>query len=370
MWDGIDRDGFRYMDHFPPGMAVSKNETDMKITMCNGSYYQLVGVDMGLDWLVGTNPVGLIFSEWAIMNPRAWDLLRPIIRENDGWALFIYTPRGQNHGYKTYQIGMEEEEWFCSKLTVDETRRADGSYIVSPEDIEAERREGMVEEMIQQEYFCSFMAAIPGAYFAVEMRRCEEDNRITNVPHDPALPVDTWWDLGVNDATSIWFTQSYGEEIRCVNYFENSGEGLSYYAGLLSDFRHKHGYSYGRHTAPHDIEVREFTTGKSRRAAARSLGIDFSVGKKVAAKEESIDAARRILPKVWFDRKKCERGIACLKSYHKEFDDKRQTFRVQAVHDWSSNGADAFMELAKNHRNFNQQEYQTQAIDTYSVFGG
>ena len=107
MWDGIDRDGFRYMDHFPPGVAVAKNETDMKITLCNGSYYQLVGVDMGLDWLVGTNPVGLIFSEWAIMNPRVWDLLRPILRENGGWALFIYTPRGQNHGYKTYQVGLE-----------------------------------------------------------------------------------------------------------------------------------------------------------------------------------------------------------------------------------------------------------------------
>ena len=107
MWDGIDRDGFRYMDHFPPGVAVGKNETDMKVTLCNGSYYQLVGVDMGLDWLVGTNPVGLIFSEWAIMNPRVWDLLRPILRENGGWALFIYTPRGQNHGYKTYKVGLE-----------------------------------------------------------------------------------------------------------------------------------------------------------------------------------------------------------------------------------------------------------------------
>ena len=370
MWDGIDRDGFRYMDHFPPGVAVGKNETDMKITLCNGSYYQLVGVDMGLDWLVGTNPVGLIFSEWAIMNPRVWDLLRPILRENGGWALFIYTPRGQNHGYKTYQVGLEEKDWFCSMLTVDETRRADGSYIVSPSDIEAERREGMVEEMIQQEYFCSFESAIPGAYFSVEMRRAEDDGRITQVPFEPALPVDTWWDLGVNDATSIWFTQSHGQEVRCINYYETSGEGLSHYAGMLSELRHKHGYSYGHHTAPHDIEVREFTTGKSRRAAARSLGINFNVGKKVMAKEESIDAARRLLPKVWFDRKKCEQGIACLRSYHKEFDDKRQTFRVQPVHDWSSNGADAFMELAKNYRNFNQDSYQPIATSTYSVFGG
>lgn len=370
MWDGIDRDGFKYMDHFPPGVAVGKNETDMKVTLCNGSYYQLVGVDMGLDWLVGTNPVGLIFSEWAIMNPRAWDLLRPILRENDGWALFIYTPRGQNHGYKTYQVGLEEEDWFCSLLTVDQTRRADGSHIVSPADIEAERREGMVEEMIQQEYFCSFESAIPGAYFSVEMRRAEEDGRITQVPFEPALPVDTWWDLGVNDATAIWFTQSHGDEVRCINYYENSGEGLSFYAGVLSDLRHRHGYSYGHHTAPHDIEVREFTTGKSRRAAARSLGINFNVGKKVLAKEESIDAARRLLPKVWFDRVKCEKGIACLRSYHKEFDDKRQTFRVQPVHDWSSNGADAFMELAKNHRNYNQDNYQPMATSDYILFGG
>jgi len=370
MWDGIDRDGFRYMDHFPPGMCVGKNETDMKLTMVNGSYYQLVGVDMGLDWLVGTNPVGLIFSEWAIMNPRVWDLLRPIVRENDGWALFIFTPRGQNHGYQTYRLTRDDPAWFTSLLTVNDTRRGDGSYIVSPEDIEAERREGMNEDMIQQEYFCSFTAATPGAYFAVEMRRADLDGRVTSVPFESAVPVDTWWDLGMNDSTAIWFSQSVGNEIRLINYFEDSGEGLPYYAGKLSELRHKYGYVYGQHTAPHDIEVRDFTTGKSRRAAARSLGINFLVGKRVNAKEESIDAARRILPRCWFDDRKCGQGLSALRAYHKEFNDKLQTFRVAPVHDWSSNAADAFMEMAKNYRNYNEATFQQTAVSQYSIFGG
>jgi len=152
IWDGIDKDGLKVMDHFPKEVIVSKNETDMKITLTNGSIYQLVGTDMGLDWLVGTNPVGLLFSEYPIMSPKAWDFLRPIIRENDGIALFVYTPRGQNHGHRMFEMAQNNDQWFCSKLTVEDTRRdsdgEDGSRVVSADDLEEERREGMDEQMI------------------------------------------------------------------------------------------------------------------------------------------------------------------------------------------------------------------------------
>ncbi len=363
IWDGIDRDGLKVMDHFPKEVIASKNETDMKITLTNGSIYQLVGTDMGLDWLVGTNPVGLLFSEYPIMSPKAWDFLRPIIRENDGIALFVYTPRGQNHGHRMYEMAQNNDQWFCSKLTVEDTCRdsdgEDGSRVVSAEDLEEERREGMDETMIQQEYYCSFHAAIPGAYFAKEMTRMETDGRIGRVPWEPKLRTSTYWDLGIDDSMSVVFAQQHGQEVRIIDYYEASGEGLPHF---ISEIKSKP-YSYDSHNAPWDIEVRELTTGKTRRETARSLGINFRVGKKVNKKEEAIEQARQLLSRCWMDRRKCEKLIAALRNYHKEYDDKNQVFKARPVHNWASHGADSFMELAMSIRPEQTEPLQTQAVN-------
>ena len=363
IWDGIDKDGLKVMDHFPKEVIVSKNETDMKITLTNGSIYQLVGTDMGLDWLVGTNPVGLLFSEYPIMSPKAWDFLRPIIRENDGIALFVYTPRGQNHGHRMFEMAQENDQWFCSKLTVEDTRRdsegEDGSRVVTAEDLDEERREGMDEQMIQQEYYCSFHAAIPGAYFAKEMTRMETDGRIGRVPWEPKLRTSTYWDLGIDDSMSVVFAQQHGQEVRIIDYYEASGEGLPHF---ISEIKSKP-YSYDSHNAPWDIEVRELTTGKTRRETARSLGINFRVGKKVNKKEEAIEQARQLLSRCWMDRRKCERLIASLRNYHKEYDDKNQVFKARPVHNWASHGADSFMELAMSIRPERTEPLQAQAVN-------
>jgi phage terminase large subunit len=363
IWDGIDKDGLKVMDHFPKEVIVSKNETDMKITLTNGSIYQLVGTDMGLDWLVGTNPVGLLFSEYPIMSPKAWDFLRPIIRENDGIALFVYTPRGQNHGHRMFEMAQNNDQWFCSKLTVEDTRRdsegEDGSRVVSADDLEEERREGMDEQMIQQEYYCSFHAAIPGAYFAKEMTRMETDGRIGRVPWEPKLRTSTYWDLGIDDSMSVVFAQQHGQEIRIIDYYEASGEGLPHF---ISEVKSRP-YSYDSHNAPWDIEVRELTTGKTRRETARSLGINFRAGKKVNKKEEAIEQARQLLSRCWMDRRKCERLIASLRNYHKEYDDKNQVFKARPVHNWASHGADSFMELAMSIRPERTEPLQMQATN-------
>ena len=363
IWDGIDKDGLKVMDHFPKEVIVSKNETDMKVTLTNGSIYQLVGTDMGLDWLVGTNPVGLLFSEYPIMSPKAWDFLRPIIRENDGIALFVYTPRGQNHGHRMFEMAQNNDQWFCSKLTVEDTRRdsegEDGSRVVSADDLEEERREGMDEQMIQQEYYCSFHAAIPGAYFAKEMTRMETDGRIGRVPWEPKLRTSTYWDLGIDDSMSVVFAQQHGQEVRIIDYYEASGEGLPHF---ISEIKSKP-YSYDSHNAPWDIEVRELTTGKTRRETARSLGINFRTGKKVNKKEEAIEQARQLLSRCWMDRRKCERLIAALRNYHKEYDDKNQVFKARPVHNWASHGADSFMELAMSIRPERTEPLQMQATN-------
>ena len=343
LFEGIGKDGMAYMDHFPKEIIARKNDQEMLVEVKGAkgnSIYQVVGTDKGMDYLRGTNPVGVIFSEYSRMSPAVWDTIRPILRENDGWAIFAYTPWGENHGYDIYNMAKDNDEWFASLLTVDDTVDHDGTRLISDSDVEEERNSGMSKEMVAQEFYCSFQSALPGAYFASEMESALEQGRITQVAYEPELPVSTYWDLGVSDANAIWFAQHVGNETRLIDYYENSGEGLVHYIQLL---RSKE-YVYDRHYAPHDIEVREFSTGRSRRDTALNLGIDFMVGKKID-KMEAIDSLRRFLGRCWFDQDKCKVGIAALRNYHKAFNDKTRTFS-SPVHDWSSHGVDALLECS------------------------
>jgi len=343
IYEGIGKNGIRYMDHFPKEIIARKNDQEMLVEVKGAkgnSIYQVVGTDKGMDYLRGTNPVGVIFSEYSRMSPAVWDTIRPILRENDGWAIFAYTPWGENHGYDIYNMAKDNDEWFASLLTVDDTVDHDGTRLISDSDVEEERNSGMSKEMVAQEFYCSFQSALPGAYFASEMESALEQGRITQVAYEPELPVSTYWDLGVSDANAIWFAQHVGNETRLIDYYENSGEGLVHYIQLL---RSKE-YVYDRHHAPHDIEVREFSTGRSRRDTALNLGIDFMVGKKID-KMEAIDSLRRFLGRCWFDQDKCKVGIAALRNFHKAFNDKTRTFS-SPVHDWSSHGVDALLECS------------------------
>jgi hypothetical protein len=161
------------------------------------------------------------------------------------------------------------------------------------------------------------------------------------VPYDPTVPVETFWDLGVGDATSIWFVQQVAQEVRVIDFYEASGAGLDHYAKILSD----RAYSYGRHVAPHDIAVRELGSGKSRLEIAQSLGIRFEVAPKLTI-EDGINAAKMLIPRCWFDVTKCKPGIEALTHYRRDFDDKRKTFRPTPIHDWSSHASDAWRYLA------------------------
>ena len=326
------------MHHFPKEIVDKRNESELRVELVNGSAVQLVGTD-NIDSIVGTNPIGCVFSEYALQDPKAWDYIRPILRENGGWAIFDYTPRGKNHGYQLYQMAKDNPEWYAQILTVHDTQA------LSPEDIERERREGMSEELIQQEYYCSFEGVAFGAYFGRQLKQAEDDGRITKVLYEPELGVETWWDLGIRDAMAIWFTQSVGREIRVIDYYENSGEGLPHYAKVLQGKP----YVYSKHHAPHDIEVRELGSGRSRKETAASLGIVFQVVPNLPI-EDGIEAARSIIARCWFDKQKCERGLNALSSYHKEWDDKLKTWKSQPQHDWASHGADAFRMFAVGHK--------------------
>ena len=345
LWEGRDRDGFKFTDHIPEALRTRTNASEMLIEIQNGSIFQIIGTD-NVDSIVGTNPIGCVFSEYALQNPDAWRFIRPILAENGGWAVFNYTPRGKNHGHDIYQLAKRSPEWFCEKLTVDDTN-------VISKKVLAQEKEEIIDDtgddaLYQQEYYCSFEAPMQGSYFGREMTKAEEQDRITKVPHDSSVQVDTWWDLGMADSTTIWFTQSVGNEIRVIDYYENSGEGLAFYINELSRLREENGYNYRYHNAPHDIEVRELGTGKSRYEVANDLGISFYVVPNLP-KEDGINAARAILRRCWFDEKKCKLGLNALRCYHKEWDDKRMEFKAKPFHDWSSHAADAFIYLAVGH---------------------
>jgi len=349
IWDGMTGAGRRFVDYIPQELIEATNSTEMKITLVNGSILQLVGVD-NIDRLVGTNPVGIALSEFPLQDPTALELLRPILAENGGWLLINGTPRGRNHGYTIWRTAKANPKtWLASLLTVDDTRREDGSPVVTQEAIDEERANGMSEEMVQQEFYCSFDASLHGAYYSKQVAAAYAEGRVCKVPVDCALPVHTAWDLGVGDATAIWFYQTFNREIRIVRYYENTGEGLPYYLGVLNEWRQRLGFAYGDHYGPHDLKVREMTSGRTRLEIARSQGLPFVVLKK-AGIDEGIDAARRIFSRCWFDEELCAPGLAALAEYTKDWDEKRKVFSDRPRHDWTSHGADGFRYLAMSIR--------------------
>ena len=342
IWEGYTKEGRSFLDFWPKEMITKKRNDEMAM-WGNGAkgdwMWQVVGSD-NFDSLMGSNPIGVIMSEYSLQDPKAWEFLRPILAENGGWAFFPYTPRGRNHGYDLYNMAKENPDWFAELLTVEDTN------VITPEMVETERRAGMPEELIQQEFYCSFEASLVGSYYGDQMQAALDDGRVSSVPHDPNTTVDSWWDLGFTDAMAIWFVQYVGQEIHVIDYYENDGEALPHYANLLQTKGFEEGYKYRRHVMPQDVKVHELQTGLTRVQALQSMGIEVEVAPDVGV-ADGIEQVRRILPRCWFDNVRCARGLDALRSYRKEEDESRSDgirtyFKPKPRHDWSSHGADAF----------------------------
>jgi hypothetical protein len=332
LWQGRDRDSFPFLDHIPPEIIKKKSDQEMRIEFINGSAIQIVGTDRAE--VVGPNPVGCVFSEYSLQDPRAWGFVRPILAENNGWAVFNYTPRGINHGHELYHMALENPKWFDELLTVDDT------HAISQEALQDELDAGMTKELYQQEFYCSWDYGLEGAYYLRQMAKARDEDRICNIPVEDML-VYTAWDLGIGDYMAIWFIQIVGHEIRLIDYYQNCGEGLSHYAHVLQS----KGYTYGQHLAPFDIEVRELGTGQSRLERAKELGIDFTVVEKLPV-DDGIQAVRSMFPKCWFDDIRTKEGRNALMNYQKSFNEKLNIFSDKPLHNWASHGADAFRHLA------------------------
>ena len=344
IWNAVNpHTGQKRIDEaFPPSLRARTNNTEMLIEFKNGSTWQLVGSD-NYNSLVGSTPRGVVFSEWALADPRAWAFVRPILLENGGWALFNYTPRGGNHGRTIYENGVQDESWFAEKLPASQTD------VFTPEQLASERGEYIRENgaelgraLYDQEYGCSFDAAVLGAYYGLPMTEAEEEKRITVVPREGGALVHTAWDLGRTDHTSIWFFQLVGRSIRLIDFYSSSGVDLDHYAEVLSG----KGYRYGTHLLPHDVNVTDLSAKKTRKEILIGLGMKNIRVVPLAPVQDGIAAVRSILPRCWFDLEKCSHGISALREYRSEWDDKLKTLRPTPLHNWASHPADAFRYLA------------------------
>ena len=312
-------------------LGGKRHETELKVDLWNKSRIQIFGAD-NPDSLRGLGFDGVVLDEYALMSPRVWtEVVRPAVSDKLGYVIFIGTPMGHNQFWDVYDLAKRRgEDWYAQLYRASETE------VIPPEELE-EARLTMPSDQYEQEFECSFQAAVSGAYYGKQIQQAEKDNRICDVDYDPSVDVETWWDLGIGDSTSIWFAQRTGDEIRLIDYYETSGESLAHYVNVLSD----KGYNYGRHVAPHDITTRELGTGKSRLEVAYELGLDFEVCPRLEV-DHGIEAVRNNLDNCWFDKNRCKYGIDCLRQYRKQFDDRMQTFKNKPLHDWASHGADAF----------------------------
>lgn len=337
LWNGLDKDGFKFLNHIPQELRKRVSSQEMLIELINGSIFQIIGTD-NVDSVVGTNPIGCVFSEYALQNPVAWGYIRPILAENKGWAIFNFTSRGKNHGYDLVKYAKKKDDWWVNILSADKTD------VFTKEELIDEQEQYKMEDgddlRFQQEYMCSFEGAMQGSYYGKIISRIDKKNQIKDFVVEE-LPVNTYWDLGIGDSTAIWFVQLINNEIRIIDYLEASGEGLKYYIKELQ----KKDYIYGEHWAPHDIKVREFSSGKSRIETARKLGIQFRVAPRLSL-EDGIQAVRNVLHKCYFHKTNCEKGLNALRQYHKEFDEKNKVYKDRPTHDWSSHGSDAFRYMA------------------------
>lgn len=340
IWDGIDRQGRRIIDQaFPKELrkgGAGGNSNEMKIELYNGSIWQVVGSD-NYNSLIGSNPVGIVFSEWSVAKPSSWDYMRPILAENGGWALFIYTPRGRNHGHQIYSIAKSNPNWFAEILTVNDTK------VLPAEVIDDERASGMDESMIEQEYYCSFEGALVGSYYGKILNQLERDGHVGAVPYDQNVPVHTFWDLGHSDDTAIWFAQIVRGEIHLIDCYSNYGVDIQHYVELL---RSKP-YSYAFwHWIPHDARAKTLAAnGRSTEEQLNEFGIKTRIVGKLAV-QDGIQAVRASLPKCWFDEVKTRDGLAALHQYQRMWDEDARMFKETPSHDWSSHFADAFRYMA------------------------
>lgn len=332
LWDAITNDGMRILDYLPEEVIESKNEMMMRIRLKNGSQISVLGSDNFDKTIIGTNAVGFVFSEYALQDEKVWSFSKMIVEANDGFALFLSTPRSKNHLYSLWQIAIQNPDvWYANILTVKDTQH------VSEEKIQADIDRGEISwDLARQEWYCDFSLGIDGAVYGSALDRMKLNEQIANVPWQPNHKVHTAWDIG-NDMTSIVFFQNIGQVVNIIDYYEKSGEQLEYYVNYINSKQ----YTYGKHFFPHDMRVTEWGGQKyTRIEKARQLGIQATIVDSVGL-EDGIEYVKSSMAKIWMDATKTDRLITCLENYRYEYDRKKSSYKNTPLHDKYSHGCDA-----------------------------
>lgn len=326
---------WEYLKRFAEPAITDKNESELWVEVCGKARIRIHGAD-NPDRLRGAYLDGVVLDEYADMRPSVWgEVIRPMLADRQGWGTFIGTPKGRNEFFDIWDRAQKDEaNWFAMML------RASTTGILPQSELDEARRD-MTPEQYEQEFECSFEAAILGAYFGKEVAEAERAGRICELPYERSLPVHTVWDLGIGDSTAIWFFQVVGSEIRVIDHYEAHGHGLPHYVNVLASKP----YRYGEDYVPHDAKVRELGTGRTRIETLQQLGRNPKLVPQHKIMD-GINAARLSMPMVRFDRFKCADGIEAMRQYRAEFDEKTRAFKDAPRHDWTSHSADAFRYLA------------------------
>ena len=346
-----------YLKQFAEKIPMVRfHETELRCDLPNGARIQLLGAENPSS-LRGIYVDGVCLDEMADMPESLFpEVIRPALSDRKGYAVFIGTPRGHNAFYELYDAAKAQDDWVTAVYKASETGILDDEELRAAESM-------MSADQFAQEYECSWVANVPGAVYGKELQASFEQDRICNVPYDSGHKVHTFWDLGIGDSTAVIFVQNVGRAVHVIDYFEARNEGLPFYARMLAE----RGYLYGDHHAPHDIEVRELGSGKSRREVAYELGINFRVVPKLPV-EDGIHAAQLLIERAYFDRDNCKLLLEALRHYHRAYNERTRSFRASPVHDWSSHAADAFRYLAiglKEDRGFSRPP-QIKADNNYN----
>lgn len=351
VWEGRGSDGVRFLDHFPPELVAKTNNADLSITLINGSIIKLRGsAGKSFDNKRGGNPFGVIYDEFAYMDPRAQKPLSLVLAENNGWEIMITTPKGHNHAYDFFHVVKNDPDWYTSILTIDDTKDENNQPIFTLEKVESLKKING-QEWVDQELYCSFEVSNVGAIFGGYIDAAYKENRVRNYLIDTSLPVYTFWDLGWTDSTCIWLVQfspdiNHIDEIRCVDYYEAHNQEVVHFANWLRDWRDRNGIVFAQHWFPHDGDAAK-VDGITYQSLAKKAGMKVEcIPSAVSRKDIAINLTKNIMPRIVFNETKCERGLECLKNYRRIFDSDKQSYGLP-VHDWASHGSDALMTLAE-----------------------
>lgn len=367
IWTAINsHTGKRRIDEaFPLHWRDNTNDQEMFLRFKNGSTWQVVGSDR-YDATVGASVAGIVYSEYALSNPAAWAYHRPILEENRGWAVFITTPRGHNHAKSMFDHAMQQPEWFAELLTAEDTGALSPQQLAEAlAEYQALYGMDVGTAQYQQEYLCSFNAAILGAFYGGEMAAVRSQGRVKPIEPVPGMRVHRSWDLGMDDDTSIWFFQVVGAQVFVFDYYSASGVGLEHYYKVIEQKYAERKWLHGTDYVPHDAKVRELGTGRTRVETMQTLGLSpFPI--PMASVEDGINAARLTLPRCVF-HPRCEPGLAGLEQYRREWDEDRKCFKPSPLHDWTSNPADSFRYLALSWKPAPAHRPKPRPVDGWSI---